>query len=187
MKLYKTAYVIGGFRMPHEGHMHLIDKAKEVADEVAILIGSSYQKLTVRSPFNFEQRKEMLLNMRNYYYFKYQVSIYPLKDVIYSDNLWKKEITNIMSSRGDSTTECCIVGHDKDESSYYIRMLDMPLVEVDNFEGLSSTNLRRDVLHRNPLEKWGCFVSKLIGWLRTKPMAPFSLCSQISMIACSNL
>ncbi len=54
------ALVVGRFQPVHLGHVHLIKQAREHAGSVVVVIGSSDAKPSLRNPFTFEERAEML-------------------------------------------------------------------------------------------------------------------------------
>lgn len=54
------ALVIGRFQPVHLGHVDLIKKAREHAGSVVVGVGSSNAKPSLRNPFTFEERAQML-------------------------------------------------------------------------------------------------------------------------------
>lgn len=55
-----AALVIGRFQMPHNVHMHLIEKASSLADHVFVFIGSIQEVGSLRNPFSGSFREKML-------------------------------------------------------------------------------------------------------------------------------
>ena len=59
---YKYDYVvfIGRFEPFHIGHQEVVQRALEIAERVIILVGSSNQPRTIKNPWTFGNRKEMI-------------------------------------------------------------------------------------------------------------------------------
>ena len=53
---------MGRFQPFHLGHLEAIKWILEKCEEVAIVIGSSQESFTLRNPFTFEERKELIEN-----------------------------------------------------------------------------------------------------------------------------
>lgn len=121
--LYKIAVLIGRFEPTHNGHVANIFQALAIADKIHILIGSSFQPRTIKNPFTFAERKEMITNVLidN----KIDVNrcdISPLIDYTYNDNRWIQEVQDTVLKSGNiSHNDIAILGHEKDESSWYLR------------------------------------------------------------------
>jgi nicotinamide-nucleotide adenylyltransferase len=54
------ALVIGRFQPLHNGHVRMIKKASDNADELIIGIGSSNKSRTYKNPFTFDEREFMI-------------------------------------------------------------------------------------------------------------------------------
>ncbi|AUR85903.1 hypothetical protein NVP1081O_168 [Vibrio phage 1.081.O._10N.286.52.C2] len=111
-----TAIFIGRFRPFHRGHLSAITQAfaELNLDRMTILVGSSNRHRSPKNPFNFDEVFEMmtasipkeLLN---------KIHFAPLSDHA-KDDAWAAQVRE----RGNHATH--IVGYDKDESSYYLKM-----------------------------------------------------------------
>ena len=51
---------IGRFQPLHNGHLHVLERCFEEAEKVIILLGSSYDKQTLKNPFTDNERIDML-------------------------------------------------------------------------------------------------------------------------------
>lgn len=124
-KRYRVAVLIGRFEPFHNGHLANAQQAFELADHVQILIGSSYQPRTPKNPFKFGERKEMissaLYTVPGAGSSKPNYSIKPLRDFKYSDNSWIAQVQKTVADEhpGVDDKDICILGYDKDESSWY--------------------------------------------------------------------
>lgn len=112
----KLAVVIGRFQPIHYGHQYNIDKALSVAENVLILVGSAYNSRSIKNPFTFEERKQMIEELYN----QDNVYIEPIGDFLYEENQWITEVQDIVSNYAKN--DIAIIGHYYNESSYYLNM-----------------------------------------------------------------
>lgn len=125
-KRYAVAVLIGRFEPFHNGHLANVMQAFDLADHVQILIGSSYQPRTPKNPFKFHERMEMIFaclgkQLKVLGSLKHNYTISPLRDFKYSDNSWISQVQKAVAAEhpGVSDKNICILGYDKDESSWY--------------------------------------------------------------------
>lgn len=122
---YKVAILIGRFEPFHNGHKANAIQAINLADHVHILVGSSYQPRTPKNPFTFIERKEMIAEsldkLGDIVGLAGNYTVYPLPDFKYSNNNWisyvQKSVAEMHPDINDN--DICILGYDKDESSWY--------------------------------------------------------------------
>jgi len=145
---YDLAVVIGRFQPFHNAHEELIERAKKHSDNVLVLIGSSFIARNIKNPFTYDERVQMLP--------KGVVSA-PIEDELYNDQHWvarvQQEVENELSQLYDDISECtvCIVGHEKDDSSQYLRWFPQyTFEEVPSLAVLDSTRIR-DILFGNEM------------------------------------
>lgn len=60
MKKFNHGLIVGRFQPFHKGHIRLINKMVEDCSMGTIIIGSSQEYGTVRNPFRFRERKDMI-------------------------------------------------------------------------------------------------------------------------------
>lgn len=119
-KPYDLAVFIGRFQPLHKGHVNIIQRASNLADNVLILVGSANGPRTIKNPWTYEERKEFIQSTCPY---PIHMFIEPLNDYVYNDNKW---ITEVGSKVQKIVTErklgnrIAVVGYDKDHSSYYL-------------------------------------------------------------------
>lgn len=137
---YDYAVVIGRFNPVHLGHKALIDEALKLGKKVIILFGSSYRPSTTKNPFSHLERELMVLSMyKGEIPFNNNLLICKgIRDYAYNDERWAMGVQNavddcIMSSHGDpDTASICLVGNNKDDSSWYLKMFPQwPLIATD--------------------------------------------------------
>lgn len=135
------AIFIGRMRPFHLGHLHAITSAfKDLSlSSMVVLVGSSNRHRSVKNPFTFEEVKTMIYTSLPKE-IKGKVAVRPLFDYT-RDDQWQTAVRN----HTNGVTH--IVGYDKDESSYYLKMFpELKLFQPEPFtfanEVLSATSLR---------------------------------------------
>ncbi len=129
-KDYKYAIFIGRFQPFHKAHEEVVQQGLEIADKVLIFIGSSHAAPTIKNPFTFEQRRDLIKQCfpdkflypeSDIYTSHDKIVILGIRDYYYSDNMWVADIqakTDQHMQEGDSVA---LLGNYKDESSYYLK------------------------------------------------------------------
>ena len=74
-KAFSLGIIVGRFQGIHSGHEKMIGAALSVCGEVGVLVGSSQESGTVKNPFTYETRCEMLRRI-----YGDRIKIYPLPD-----------------------------------------------------------------------------------------------------------
>lgn len=151
-KRYDLAIYIGRFQPFHLGHLHVLEQAKKIADRTIVLVGSSFRPRTIKNPFTFEERRDMIHGAAQAVDSK--VTVVPLRDFIYRDDLWAQHVQERVDryvkslSRGRySDIKVALIGHDKDHSSWYLKEFPQwDLVETESYQGLSATPIRDSML-----------------------------------------
>ncbi len=115
------AFVIGRFQPFHIGHAFLIQSALKLGKEVTILVGSANVARSIKNPLTFEERAEIIKSEFP------NVTVIPICDYPYDDRLWVSQIKEIISDCKNS----CIVGSNKDESTYYLKIFGDDIEVVD--------------------------------------------------------
>ena len=140
-KPYGTLVLIGRFQPLHNAHLEIIKRCTALTDQLLIIAGSANQPRTYKNPFTFEERAGMIraaasgLSMRVY--------VEPNVDTIYNDQAWAVRVQGIVSKYRCLGTKEGIIGHKKDESSFYLDMFPQWEFEnVDEIEPLSAVNIR---------------------------------------------
>jgi bifunctional NMN adenylyltransferase/nudix hydrolase len=142
MKKYDVIVFIGRFQPFHNAHLEIIKRATELAEHTAIIVGSANQPRTFKNPFSYDEREYLInetLMMVNASY-----SIHPIQDTIYNNDAWVSRVQNIVNKINPfESSRIGIIGHKKDESSFYLDMFPQwDLVEVPLIEELSASQIR---------------------------------------------
>jgi bifunctional NMN adenylyltransferase/nudix hydrolase len=140
-KPYDTLVLIGRFQPFHNAHLEYIKRATALADELIIIVGSAHQPRTYKNPFTSAERERMIRAATHNYNIRIQIAHNP--DTIYNDQAWAVRVQSIVSSYTTPDARVGIIGHKKDETSFYLDMFPQwRLEEVPMFEPLDATSIR---------------------------------------------
>ena len=159
---YDLVVYIGRFQPDHNGHQATRKHASTLSDNILMLIGSASGPRTTRNPWNYDERKDAILeaspSLEANLYFK------PLFDYAYNDNKWIQQVGEAVDAtvaqikskedelfrklKKGGKFSVAVIGHDKDHSSYYLNYfpqwdyIDMPAYPSDE-ETIDSTRIRQ--------------------------------------------
>lgn len=122
IKHYRYLIFIGRFQPFHRGHKAVIDEALKRTNDVIILIGSANLPRSLRNPFTVAERTAMI---KGAYSADEAARIHcvALDDALYNDTRWLKYVqAAVRSVTGDLQTDIGLIGHSKDNSSYYLSL-----------------------------------------------------------------
>ena len=168
MKEFHTLVFIGRFQPLHKGHEAVIKQAMEQAEQVMIIVGSAHSPRNTRNPFTFEERKRMIKAV----FPQPEVVVLPVSDYP-SDHKWVAAVQSLVSSNMKHTPDpqkwiaavqtlvssnmkhtpdpyrIGLIGHSKDHTSFYLNMFPLwDSVDVANYKGLNSTDIRKDIFNQ---------------------------------------
>jgi bifunctional NMN adenylyltransferase/nudix hydrolase len=142
-KQYDAIVFIGRFQPFHNAHLEIFKQAAALAKKVIVIVGSAIQPRTYKNPFIYEDRYEMISNTLESLGYEEEVdfTIRGNRDSLYNDTAWAVRVQQIVDA--ETASKVAIIGHKKDESSYYLEMFPQwELVEVPLVEELSATHIR---------------------------------------------
>ncbi|HEV3428931.1 MAG TPA: bifunctional nicotinamide-nucleotide adenylyltransferase/Nudix hydroxylase [Paraburkholderia sp.] len=166
---------IGRFQPPHRGHLDVLRRALSQAERVCILVGSTDRPRTIKDPFSYDERRQMMLALLDEDE-RERVVIAPVQDSMYNDGDWVRWIQDVVASElGDTSgRRIGLIGHEKDTTSYYLRMFPQwEFVETDATEDISATEIREQLFaeRNNSFVSWAV-PAPVHDWLerfRTRP------------------
>ena len=133
---------IGRFQPFHIAHQEVIDIAFSLSENVILVLGSAQNERSIKNPFSADEREQMI---RGAYTVDQQSHLHfvPIID-LYNDVKWTKAVTDGVNAVVSPDSKVGLIGHFKDESSYYLRLFpNWQLVELENLKNaLSATPLR---------------------------------------------
>ncbi|SFH73692.1 bifunctional nicotinamide-nucleotide adenylyltransferase/Nudix hydroxylase [Modicisalibacter xianhensis] len=142
---------IGRFQPPHLGHLAVIHDALKRARQVIVLIGSAWQARSLRNPWRFEERRDMLRscfddtdNQR--------LEIEPLLDALYNDDVWvrdvQRKVRDIARPSQGKLPRIGLIGASRGQSSYYLSLFPQwESVSVPLVDGISASQIRERLFH----------------------------------------
>lgn len=149
---------IGRFQPVHNAHLEIIRGSLEAEwdrsvygednpNNVILCIGSAYASRTPKDPFTWEEREQMIRSA----FTKEQnarIFVAPIRDSLYNDTQWANDIqkavdTIVEQVNVDLPAYIRLVGHKKDESSFYLDMFPQwKFIGISNIDDLHSTTIR---------------------------------------------
>lgn len=133
-KEFDLLVFVGRFQPFHNEHKRIIDIALEKSRNVLVLVGSAGKARTIRNPFTFDERKDMIEGAFGGY--QQHIIVKPLYDKTYNDAAWIKQVQTIVldtalnvanngngfRASGYNDVKVGLIGASKDNTSYYLKM-----------------------------------------------------------------
>ncbi len=152
-KKYDALVLIGRFQPFHNAHCEIVKRATALTDKLIVVTGSAAQPRTYKNPFTSREREAMIRNATAG--LSIWTSINANVDTIYNDQAWAVRVQKIVSDamynfKGPGDYKIGIIGHKKDDSSFYLDMFPQwTFVNVEEIEPLSAVNIRDLYFKRN--------------------------------------
>jgi bifunctional NMN adenylyltransferase/nudix hydrolase len=139
---YDYIVYIGRFQPVHLAHVEIMKQALKQADQLIVLIGSANQPRTIKNPWTWQERDDMIRRSLPFSICDRFIGK-PLRDVLYNDQQWARQVQDIVNSVAGEDAKIGIIGYSKDESSYYLSMFPQwDLIDVGNIEDIHATDIR---------------------------------------------
>ena len=138
----KIAIYIGRFAPLHNGHIEVINYCNNNYDETIVLIGSKNKRRTIKNPFPVDLISNWILNSAK------NTIVRSINDYLYSDNKWIAQVEDLIYSiYNKNECEFTIVGHEKDSSSFYLKIFPTWRIDlVPEFaNGINATDIRETI------------------------------------------
>jgi bifunctional NMN adenylyltransferase/nudix hydrolase len=140
-KKYHTLVLIGRFQPFHSAHLEIVKRATALCDQLIIITGSAQQPRTYKNPFTSAERAVMIKDATRG--LSIHIHVEENVDTIYNDQAWAVRIQGIVSKYAVLGTKTGIIGHKKDDSSFYLDMFPQWGYEnVELIEFLSAVDIR---------------------------------------------
>lgn len=164
IKKFDTAVYIGRFQPFHNGHLHTLIQALELADEVVILLGSANRAPNIRNPWTVTQRETMIRSvMQSNNIPQSRVTIMPIKDYPYNDELWLAEVQAKVNAHVNTKSvddpKVALVGFERDHTSFYLDLFPQwSKIEIEEIGKINATEIRNILF-----ETTGYFNTHILG------------------------
>lgn len=156
----KVAFLIGRFQPFHNGHKYLIDYGLQYAEKVVVLVGSSNKARSLKNPWTYEERKQMINDVFDGYEYASnsdvvttsRVVVEPLPDVKGNDDAWLGNVQSSIWKHMNEGDSLGVIGFKKDKSSYYLDLFPEAekIILEKAFATLNATELRAAYIQPAP-------------------------------------
>jgi bifunctional NMN adenylyltransferase/nudix hydrolase len=151
---YDYAVVIGRFQPFHVGHERVLKLARQKAQRLIVIIGSTGRHVSPKNPFTFEDRCAMITRATREDAGPFNSDVYlGAHDHPYNDTAWATEVRDLVRGAVPTGSSVCLVGFRKDASSYYQSMFhEWDYYELPNQYGtFNATDIRKQYFQDSPI------------------------------------
>lgn len=151
MKKFDFCVFIGRFSPFHNAHKSILEEALKISDKVILVIGSSGTARTVRNPWSYEERVEMISASLTE---QGRVVFLPMKDYLYNDYIWVTALQEKIHNITGYSKNVALIGFETDETSFYLKLFpQFTYVPFETEFHLHATKIRdlyfsRDISYR---------------------------------------
>jgi len=142
----KSGIFIGRFQPVHQGHIHALGIAASQVDKLFILVGSANQCRSIKNPWTFQERSQMLrtklhaAGIRNY-------EVIPLNDYRYSNTQWMSDVRATVEHYEMGTPT--LFGHMKEGNNYLTWFPDWKFKSIEAQYNVNATDVRNAMFVEN--------------------------------------
>ncbi|OBY75838.1 nicotinamide-nucleotide adenylyltransferase [Acinetobacter gyllenbergii] len=142
---------IGRFQPFHLAHLETIEIALQQSQNVILALGSAQSERNIKNPFLATERKQMILSNFSEDEQK-RIHFVHVIDV-YNDEKWVKQVKDLVNGVIQPNAKVGLIGHFKDESSYYLRLFpEWQMVELDSLKDSISATPMREAYYRGEIQ-----------------------------------
>ena len=142
---------IGRFQPFHLAHMQTIEIALQQSQNVILALGSAQSERNIKNPFLAIEREQMILSNFSEQEQK-RIHFVHVVDV-YNDEKWVKQVKDLVNAVIQPNMKVGLIGHFKDESSYYLRLFpEWQMVELDSLKNSISATPMRETYYRGEIQ-----------------------------------
>ncbi len=114
-KPFQLGIIVGRFQTFHTGHLDMVNKACAVCEKTAVFVGSSQESGTLKNPFTYEARHDMLRKI-----FGEKVKIYPLPDIgVGNNSRWGEYVLQNVRERFGKNPDLLVSGKEERRISWF--------------------------------------------------------------------
>lgn len=136
---------IGRFEPPHAAHLLVMLEALQSVQKLIVVIGLARAARNPKNPFTAEERQEVITAMLlEAGIARARLLFVHVRDYYYNEALWLSEVQRGVQHFTRGSTDVALIGHVKDESSYYLRSFPAwEFIPSHVVSPLSATDVRR--------------------------------------------
>jgi bifunctional NMN adenylyltransferase/nudix hydrolase len=136
---------IGRFEPPHAAHLDVMVEALGQVQKLIVVIGSARAARNIKNPFTADERQQLILDLLTEAGIKAsRVLFVHVRDYFYNESLWLSEVQRGVTAHTHGSSDVALIGHLKDESSYYLRSFPAwEFLPTHVVSPLSATEVRR--------------------------------------------
>lgn len=136
---------IGRFEPPHQAHLLVMLEALRSVQKLIVVVGSARAARNTKNPFTAEERQDLITAMlREAGVARSRVLFVHVRDYFYNESLWLSEVQRGVAEHTRGSSDVALIGHLKDESSYYLRSFPAwEFIPTHVVSPLSATDVRR--------------------------------------------
>lgn len=113
---------IGRFEPPHLAHLAVMLEALGHVEVLIVVIGSARAARNTKNPFTAQERQDLITAMLTEAGVPdTRLRFVQVRDYPYNESLWLSEVQSGVQALTRGSADVALVGHLKDESSYYLR------------------------------------------------------------------
>jgi bifunctional NMN adenylyltransferase/nudix hydrolase len=164
---YAASVYIGRFQPFHNGHLNSIISALQKSHRLILVLGGAYLSPSIRGPWSVEERIQMIQSCLTKQQLNRIDFIY-VRDRLYCEQLWIQNVKGEVAKLIDSHLPIAIIGHEKDSSSYYLKVFPQwVFLETGNFKGINATDIRKSYfLSENLKSAYDKMPKPISNWLK---------------------
>lgn len=158
MKIFKTGIIVGRFQHIHSGHEKIINIGRNLCNKLLIFVGSYGVEKSLKNPYDYEYRKELISKIYKDDIENGSVIIKPLKDLSNKNELspkWGRYVISNATEVLGKKPECIIYGKDKDIFKCFDKETVKNITEIlvdRNVFNISATKMREFLLEDKKAE-----------------------------------
>lgn len=136
---------IGRFEPPHLAHLLVMQEALESVQKLIVVIGSAEAARNTKNPFTASEREAVLTAMLEEVGIKRSRLLFVhVRDYFYNEGLWLGAVQRGVQAHTHGSSDVALIGHVKDESSYYLRSFPAwEFIPTHVISPLSATDVRK--------------------------------------------
>ncbi len=136
---------IGRFEPPHQAHLLVMLEALERVQTLIVVIGSARSARTTKNPWTAHERQDVIEAMLAEAGADPQrLRFVHVRDFLYDEAHWLADVRAGVEAHTGGSRDVALVGHIKDESSYYLRSFpDWEFLPTHVVSPLNATDVRR--------------------------------------------